>query len=318
MRVEQRRGGSKRSTGRRPGVIRRARDGSVVHTDGRVLYFSTKRFVRDIWQGKKCFICGAERENMEFNDEHVLPDWLLRMFNLYERQITLPNLSKYRYGRYKVPCCRSCNSEMGRLIGEPLRRIVAGGFNAVVRHLNDEGPVLVYPWLALIFLKTHLRDRAFRVHLDQRKGDAKIAEWYEWKELHHIHCVARSFHTRALFSPAAVGSLLAIRAGSHPADEAFDYADLYAARTIMLRMNDACLIATLNDAGAAYHVLAQRDLPKLDGPLTNMQLRELMGRAAAINLKLRERPVFSTAIHDSGAVLLRAKLEVSSEIRSFR
>jgi hypothetical protein len=275
------------------------------------LYFSTRRFIRDICNGKKCFICGADPKNTDFNDEHVLPNWLLHMFNLHQRQITLPNLSQYRYGQYKVPCCRSCNSEMGRLIEEPVRRIVAGGFDAVVRHLNDEGSLLLYTWLTLIFLKTHLRDRAFRVHLDLRKGDKRIADLYEWEELHHVHCVARSFHTRALFSPATVGSFIAIRAGSHPDEEPFDYADLYPGRTIMLRMNDACVIATLNDARAAYQVIAKHDLPRIDGPLTNMQLRELMARAAAINMKLLERPVFATAVNDSGGVLLRAFLPPS-------
>ena len=289
-------------------VIRRTYDRSIVHKDGRVLYFSTKRFIRDICNGKKCFICGTDPKDVDFNDEHVLPNWLLHMFNLHQRRITLPNLSQYRYGQYKVPCCQRCNSDMGRRIEEPVRRIVAGGFDSVVRHLNNEGPLLIYTWLALIFLKTHLRDRAFRMHLDLRKGDTRIAELYEWEELHHVHCVARSFHTRALFSPAVVGSLIAIRAGSHAAEEAFDYADLYAGRTIMLRMNDACVIATLNDARAALHILATQDLPRIDGPLTNMQLRELMGRAAAINMKLRERPRFATAVNDSGGVLLRAFL----------
>jgi hypothetical protein len=35
-------------------------DGSIVDTSGRVIYFSTERFVNDICLGDCCFICGAK------------------------------------------------------------------------------------------------------------------------------------------------------------------------------------------------------------------------------------------------------------------
>ncbi len=66
-------------------------DGSVEDEAGKVILFSITRFVRDICQGDCCFICGAKSRSKEFNDEHILPEWLLRRFNLFGRFITLPN-----------------------------------------------------------------------------------------------------------------------------------------------------------------------------------------------------------------------------------
>ncbi len=293
---------------RQAAKLRRTRDGSIVHPDGRILFFSISRFINDVCAGNRCFVCGADPAKVPFNDEHVLPDWLLRMFRLHQRRITLPNLSQYRYGQYKVPCCQCCNTIMGELIEKPVSQIVSGGMEAVRRHLVSEGPALLYTWLALIFVKTHLRDRAFREHLDVRKGDAKIGDRYDWEGLHHVHCVARSFHSQATWSPGVLGSLEAIEARVHPEQEAFDYADLYAARTMLVRMNDICLIAVLNDAGAALQYIRNNDFTKIDAPPVGIQLRELMARFALINHKLEERPLFKTSVHETGAVFLVADL----------
>jgi hypothetical protein len=64
---------------------------SVLDESGKVILFSEERFVRDIALGDCCFICGAAPGQVEFNDEHVLPEWLLRRYDLFSRRITLPN-----------------------------------------------------------------------------------------------------------------------------------------------------------------------------------------------------------------------------------
>jgi hypothetical protein len=70
---------------------RKDEDGSILDETGKVVYFSQERFVRDICLGDCCFVCGANPANVPFNDEHVIPNWLLRRYNLFARAITLPN-----------------------------------------------------------------------------------------------------------------------------------------------------------------------------------------------------------------------------------
>ena len=85
---------------------------------------------------------------------------------------------------------------LGERVETPVSAIVKGGISSVAHHLQKHGPWLFYIWLSLLFLKTHLRDRDFRWHPDERQKTSHISEAYDWEELHHIHCVARAFFTQ--------------------------------------------------------------------------------------------------------------------------
>jgi hypothetical protein len=82
-------------------------DGLVMDERGRIVYFSADRFITYIVEGGACFICGAHRGTVEFNDEHVLPNWILKRYGLHNKYINLPNDAGHRYGNYKIPCCKS-------------------------------------------------------------------------------------------------------------------------------------------------------------------------------------------------------------------
>jgi hypothetical protein len=266
-------------------------DGSVLDRDGRIIYFSLQRLISDIANGDCCFICGAHRTTVPFNDEHVLPDWILRRFALHGRRIQISNQTYYRYGRLTVPCCVSCNTEMGARFERPLSSIFAGGFNAVSRELKDHGPWLLFCWMALIFLKAHLKDKSLNYHLDHRKGDMKIGEFHSWEELHHLHCVARAFHSKAVLNKELLGSLAVLPAKIRPHFEGFDFIDLSLAQTMLLVIGDVAIIAVFNDSGAALTV-GFEDIQKIGGPLSPIQLRELAARFAAINLQVEPRARF--------------------------
>lgn len=270
-------------------------DGSVVDGHGKVVYFSTRRFIEDIVDGDCCFICGKHPDEAEFNDEHVIPDWVLRRYNLHREVVTLPNSVTVRYDQYKIPCCRGCNAQMGDEIESPMRALVDSGIDGLTDYLQGGDPRLLFVWLTLIFLKTHLKDTELRQHLDYRMGDGRIADAYTWEDLHHLHCVGRSFHTGATLDSSAIGSILV-----WPAKEAdhlprFDFRDLYVAQTMLLRLGDIALFAVLNDACATINVV-QSTLQRLEGPLSPIQLRELLGHCAYVNLNLRERPRFFTNV----------------------
>ncbi|TMK46793.1 MAG: HNH endonuclease [Alphaproteobacteria bacterium] len=111
----------------------READGSVIdEATGKIIFFSTERFVNDICLGDCCFICGAKQGEKEFNNEHILPEWLLRRFNLFDRVITLTNGATVQYSRYTLPCCADCNSLMGDEIERPLSEAISGGLDALI------------------------------------------------------------------------------------------------------------------------------------------------------------------------------------------
>jgi hypothetical protein len=181
-----------------PPNIERTPDGSFIDSnDGRVLYFSIERFAKDIGEGDSCFICGARSGTKEFNEEHVIPKWILRRYDLFNHKIRLPNRRETTYGGYTLPCCRDCNSLMAETFETPLSGLLENYLRARTLAEAPEIQRLLFNWLVLIFLKIHLKDRLLPLHLDRRQGTEKIASVYAWDQLHHLHCVARSFYTNA-------------------------------------------------------------------------------------------------------------------------
>jgi hypothetical protein len=203
------------------------KDGSVIDKDGKVVFFSTERFITDICLGDCCFICGAAPHERQFNNEHVLPEWLLRRYDLFAKTITLPNEGTIRYDRYTVPCCAECNSLMGEVVEKPISEVVRGGVDAINEFVSKGNLLKMFVWMGLIFLKTHLKDRTLRFHQDTRKGSEPIAEEYEWEYLHHIHSVVRCFYTGCIVEIEAIGSFLGIPIKAQASLEQFDYGDLY-------------------------------------------------------------------------------------------
>jgi hypothetical protein len=101
---------------------------------------------------------------------------------------------------------------MGREVEEPIRALVEQGSQAVYEHVQREGPLRVFVWLALIFLKIHLKDRTLRWHRDLRLPDDRIGDLHSWEELHHLHTVARCLYTHCAVSSRVTGSLLVMSA----------------------------------------------------------------------------------------------------------
>jgi len=59
-------------------------DKSIINDQAKVIFFSLERFRTDIVEGHCCFICGARPDANAFNDEHVVPRWILKRFDLLQ------------------------------------------------------------------------------------------------------------------------------------------------------------------------------------------------------------------------------------------
>ena len=159
--------------------IERLKDDSVESADGRIILYSVTRFLDEIANGNECFICGAKSGTKQFNREHVIPDWVLRDRGLHSGNIALPNKGAVMYGRYTVPCCSECNTKMATIFENPISDAFARGWKGVTDLIRKDGGRLLWLWLALIFLKAHLKHRKLRWHLNRKQGDARIADAYD-------------------------------------------------------------------------------------------------------------------------------------------
>lgn len=295
--------------------MRKTPDGSIIDDNERVIFFSADRFKKDIFELDCCFICGARRDTNEFNDEHVIPDWLLRKHNLHDRKLTLPNGRQTTYSRNKVPCCCDCNELLGRELEEPVRNLLSVEYEEMCDLiLNTNALGKLFRWMCLLVFKTHYRDRSIRWNVDQRKPDDRISNAYDWNELHHIHAVARSVYTKCDIAPEVIGSLNFFPMNENELEEDFDFGDLYPAQSVLIRSGQIGLVAVLNDAGAAnmgFEPISKR----ITGALSNIQLREVLSHLSTINMHLKHRPEYSTLCDlSSGEASIIASIPKKFEI----
>jgi hypothetical protein len=272
--------------------------GSIVDDRGRVFFYSADRFVKEIVEDDRCFVCGTPRASSAFNDEHVIPDWLLRRHRLHDCRVTIPGGTEIKYSRYKIPCCEKCNSLMARRYEEPISRAFAGGYAAAI-DLCKEHPFLLYSWMNLLFLKTHLKDRELLLDPDRRAGAPRVSDLYEWPEIHHIHCIARAAYTEVVLSDNALGSTLIFPAKTDSPCGDFDYADYWPGRAVMLRSGEIAIFCVLNDCCCTMNMLWP-DLKRLAGRLGAAQCRELLAHFAYANQLIKQRPRFYTTIAQDG------------------
>ena len=260
------------------------------------VYIDAEAFRELIVKNGNCFVCGADRKSKQFNDEHILPNWMLRKYKLANRSINLPNSSKFTYGKYKIPCCQECNSLLGKNLEEPISAALKRGISGVAELVEKGGIKILYQWLCLIFLKTHLKDTTLFTKLDRRSSNnLSIAESmdYDFGRFHHIFCVARCVYSGAELSDKAISSILVIEAKEDQHYEHFDFVDLSFANAFLLRCGNVCIIAVLDDACGAIS-LFQDELKKISGPCSPVQLREILAHVSFFNITLKERPTFFT------------------------
>lgn len=262
-------------------------------TDDVIRHFSRRAFVELAGDLGRCFVCGAASTERAFNDEHVIPDWVLRRFGLHSQRITLPNGTQIAYGRYKLRCCVGCNTLLGEVIETPISRVLSGSLDDMKENLEDSG-ILLYQWLCLLFIKLHLKDRELRADRDLRRASEQIGDWYDWDGLHHIHSVARSPQSSAWIDDAVPGTTLVFP--MRPTVVPYDFQSLSDYSTICVRIGPLGIVGVLNDCGGVGPLMTNF-LSGIEGPLSDIQLREIAARVAFGNTLLTRRPKFWSELH---------------------
>ncbi len=269
-------------------------DGSI-YLNGKIVFVSLQRFRHKVCSGKVCFLCADE--NSEPTKEHVIPDWILRKYSLYNQSVTLTNGTRYKYKDYVVPCCWNCNQFLSKNFEKPISEVFEKGFEELKSYLISGEATRVFCWLALIFIKMHYKDNFLRMERDKRIVCGSIANdlEYDWGEMHHAYCLARSFFCDASIDYKALGSLGIFRIKLDSKErEQFDVGDITFSNTFGIRIGEVGLIACFGDGGAVLYKLNQLFLQKLHGPLNFPQFRELIAQFACCNLHLKNPPRLST------------------------
>ena len=266
-------------------------------SERKVIFFSFNDFYDDIICKDSCFICGYELNNENSTNEHIIPKWVIKRFDLYNKNITLPNGALQQYSKYTTPCCKDCNKELGEKVENPISKLLKNNYASLISKLKTSSSYYqdIFKWICLIFLKTHLKDRQYNQTLDFRKNDGKISDIYNWNFFHHVHCMSRVHHTNALVDTNVYGSLLILPVITYSEIESFDYIDNHSANTAMIQIGDFCIIAVLNDS-CAVQSLFQSYIQKINGRLNRQQIIEIFVHFSYLNLNLKNRSIYKSTI----------------------
>src|SRR5262249_48048736 len=150
--------------------------------------------------------------------------------------VTLPGGAQVPFSACTLPCCSRCQALVGERIERPMSELV----------LRD-GPAtapLMFAWLALVYLKIHLRERAFRAGTPAPDAGA-------YEALHRGQGGGGPRCPGLAMEPGALGSLIALGVLPQQALGAFDYCDIAFAHTALVRFDTTAILAVLDDSGAA-------------------------------------------------------------------
>jgi hypothetical protein len=285
------------------------REGSLWDKCGVLRHFSPQALTKLSADLDRCFICGVHKQVCAFNDEHVIPNWILRHYRLHGAQITYPNGRKGFYSRYKLRCCVQCNSLLGRHVEWSTAKLLRTfTFTPPFPRFVDVG---LYRWLCLLFIKTHLKDWEISGSPDLRENAPLIAAGYDWTGLHHIHAVARSAQSRCHIDWNVVGTILLFKMRGKSDD--FDFGTLSDYSTIYLRTGTIGIIAVLNDSGLVSGMLGDF-LSRVTGALSPLQFREIAARVAYGNALIRDRPTYHSLLTNETDLTMHATLPENLEL----
>lgn len=219
---------------------------------------------------EKCFLCAESLLLGNYTEEHVIPRWAQKRYNLWNQQLVLLNQTSLPYRHLTVPCCDNCNRYRLKPLEDSLSQTVEHGRKSVLQL----GLKLLFLWLGKIFYGILYKELSLLV--DRRnpgEGTIITSEILERYRMHKVFLQqAREMVETIDFHP---GSVFVFSMQSLPQKSLeWDFCDNVETMFIACRVGRVGLIATLADGGAQQPFEeAYKDIFKLD--LHPLQFREL-------------------------------------------
>ncbi len=237
-----------------------------------------------------CFLCAKDLADTKRTDEHVIPQWAQRRYELWNQQLSLLNGTGIQYRRLTVPCCEDCNKYRLAPLEDSLSQTVEQGRSAVL----SLGHKLISLWLGKIFYGILYREMMLSANRsDPTSGTIIPPEVLSRYRMHRFFL--QQARGAVQLNDFRVGSLFIFDAQPLPNRKLeWDLIDNVETLFISVRVGRVALFAALADGGAQQH-----DEPIYSEfyamPLHPFQIRELCARFCYRSLCTTRTPKYVTA-----------------------
>jgi hypothetical protein len=190
----------------------------------------------------RCFLCGNLLNELNSSVEHIFPKWLQNKFALWNKELILLNGTSIKYKNLKIPCCKECNSIMGRNIEKPLEQGVSFGYEEFMK-LNK---MIIFQWLNKIAYGMLFKELSLKAQLSDPKSDMIYnEEHFKKHKMQHLFLRSIIYATGLINNP---WSILIFRIDPNGEDRYWAHDNPFI-KTFFIRMNDIGVISHLMDNG---------------------------------------------------------------------
>lgn len=152
-----------------------------------------KPFDRNDFNNKRCFLCGEDLNEENSSFEHILPKWLLRKFDLWDKSLIMINQTSVKYNQFKIPCCKNCNNEHLSKMEEKFKRLLENKF----QKLTPDDEKIIFQWTAKILYGSVYRKLSFRIDMKNPElGNLMTPEIIESYSALHLFLQSIRFPTK--------------------------------------------------------------------------------------------------------------------------
>ena len=259
-------------------------------------------------QEKRCFLCGTDQN---LSNEHLVPRWVQRRFNLFNKRFSLPNGLSTEYGRHKVPACIECNGTYLSQLENIIRTAVVAGFDACLALDNK----YIFLWMAKIALGNRFRQATMR----SNPADPLSAPLFSKADLEATYAVRmmlQAVRGRAvIYRKPSPFSAFVVRIYDLPGAPSFGYMD-FGSGVSAIRLGPIGFVVASEDFGMADFQYGDWLEMAEHAPLHIEQFEELAARVAYQARSIINRPAYSFLSKHSDLRTVLIKLSAGQQVRS--
>lgn len=218
----------------------------------------------------ECFLCATSLDNISATEEHVIPKWAQKRFNLWNQQLVLLNRTSIPYRKLTVPCCENCNTY--RL--QPIERSIANAAANGCESVRNLGLKALFLWLGKVFYGIMYRE--LFLLLNKNSDDLITIATPEMIREYESHLFfLQAARDKIDFVDFYPGSIFVFKTQQPDKVELqWDFCDNVMTMFLAIRMGSVGIISVLGDGGA-QQLFESRYKELMDFPLHPLQFREL-------------------------------------------